>query len=184
MVLSIGMLNLISHTWDFFLSMADIYRAVSNVVTGPRPRRDQPWVQATPSIMRDICRAVFNVVTGPHPRRSIMGSGNPIYEPQYVFTLHCHLLWSIRSSPFWQQWFQISINSKQFETLICVNNSEIWGPTRHLYLKITNLLAILRLRKPLITSTRLASHGIWTQDLPNESLVCYHGATSLGKINL
>ena len=48
------------------------------------------------------------------------------------------------------------------------------------HLKITNSLAILRLRKPLKTSTRLAGHGIWTQDLPNASLVRYHGATSLG----
>ena len=31
------------------------------------PRREQPWVQATLSIMRDICRAVSNVVTGPRP---------------------------------------------------------------------------------------------------------------------
>ena len=31
-------LNLISHTWDFSLSMADIYRAVSRVVSGPRPK--------------------------------------------------------------------------------------------------------------------------------------------------
>ena len=46
--------------------------------------------------------------------------------------------------------------------------------------KITNSLAILRLRKPLKTSSRLAGHGIWTRDLPNASLVRYHGATSLG----
>ena len=45
--------------------------------------------------------------------------------------------------------------------------------------KITNSLAILRLRKPLKTSTRLPGHGIWTWDLPNVSLVRYHGATSL-----
>ena len=47
-------------------------------------------------------------------------------------------------------------------------------------LKITNSLAILRLRKPLKTSTRLAGHGICTRDLPNASLVRYQGATSLG----
>ena len=74
---------------------------------------------------------------------------NPIYELLYEFTLHCHLLGnlSIRSSPFWQQWFHIMRNCKH-------NNSGIWGPTRHLSLKITNSLAILRLRKPLKTSTR------------------------------
>ena len=113
MVHFIDMLNLSSHTWDFSLPMVDIHRTVSNVVTGPRPRSEQPWVQATPFIMRDICRAVSNVVTGPHPTRSIMRSGNPFYELLYEFTLHCHLLGnlSIRSWPFWQ-WFQISRNSK------------------------------------------------------------------------
>ena len=128
--------------------------------------------------MRDICRAVSNVVTGSQPTRSVMRLGNPIYELLYEFTLHCHLLgnWNIRSSLFWQQWFQITRNCKY-----CINNSGIWGPTRHLHLKITHFLAILGLRK--ITSTRLAGHGIWTRDLPNASLVRYHGATSLGKLN-
>ena len=41
-------------------------------------------------------------------------------------------------------------------------------------------VAIFRLRKPLKTSTRLVGHGIWTRDLPNASLLRYHGATSLG----
>ena len=50
--------------------------------------------------------------------------------------------------------------------------------------KIANSLAILRLRKALKTSTRLAGHGIWTRDLPNASLVRYHGATSLGALYL
>ena len=31
------------------------------------------------------------------------------------------------------------------------------------------------------TPVRLVGTGIWTQDLPNASLVRYHGATSLGK---
>ena len=31
------------------------------------------------------------------------------------------------------------------------------------------------------TTVRLVSTGIWTQDLPNASLVRYHGATSLGQ---
>ena len=57
-----------------------IYRAMSNVVPGPRPRCEQPWAQATPSNMRDLCRAVSNVVTGPLPTISIMRPGNPIYE--------------------------------------------------------------------------------------------------------
>ena len=51
---------------------------------------------------------------------------------------------------------------------------------RHLSLKLTNSLAIFRLKKPLKTSTRLVGHDIWTRDLPNASLVRYHGATLLG----
>ena len=31
------------------------------------------------------------------------------------------------------------------------------------------------------TSVRLVGTGIWTRDLPNASLVRYHGAISLGK---
>ena len=52
--------------------------------------------------------AVSNVVTGPLPTIWIKRPGNPIYELLYEFKIHCHLLGnlSIRSSPFWQQWFQ------------------------------------------------------------------------------
>ena len=32
------------------------------------------------------------------------------------------------------------------------------------------------------TPVRLVGHGIWTRDLPNASLVRYHGATSLGRM--
>ena len=66
------------------------------------------------------------------------------------------------------------------ETLNLYICSGIWGPTWNLSLKITNSLVIFRLRKPLKTPTKLVGHGIWTQDLPNVSLMCYHGATSLG----
>ena len=93
------------------------------------------------------------------------------------FKFHCHLLGYVRSSsPFWQQWLQVSRNIKLYHF------SGIWGPNRHLSLKITNYLPIFRLRKPLKTSTRLAGHRIWPRDLPNASLVRYHGATSLGFI--
>ena len=93
MVFFTDILNLSSHRCDFSLYMADIYRAVSNVVTGPRPRREQPWVQATP-----ICheRHLLGRVQCSHratavsnPTRSIMRSGNPICELLYEFTLHC-----------------------------------------------------------------------------------------------
>ena len=50
-----------------------------------------------------------------------------------------------------------------------------------LNLKIVMELVIFRLRKQLKTSTRFVRHGIWTRDLPNASLMRYHGATSLGK---
>ena len=71
--------------------------------------------------------AVSNLVTGPLPTISIMRPGNPNYE----FKLRCHLLGnlSIRSSPFRQQWFQITRNCK---IIYCINNSGIWKPTRQL----------------------------------------------------
>ena len=75
-------------------------------------------------------------------------------------------------------WTTMAFRSR--ETLNFIICSGIWGSTRHLSLKITKSLAIFRLRKPLKTSTRLVGHGIWTRDLPNASLVRYHGATSLG----
>ena len=123
--------KLSSHKWDFSLSMADIYRAVSIGVTGPRPRCEQPWVQATPSIMRDICQAVSNVVTGPLPTISIMGPGNPIYELLYEFKLHFHLLGNLRHH-FYNNGFRSreTVNIKY-----CINNSGICGPTWHLPLK-------------------------------------------------
>ena len=37
MVLFIDILNLSSHTWDFSLSMADIYRDMSKIISRPRP---------------------------------------------------------------------------------------------------------------------------------------------------
>ena len=73
--------------------------------------------------------AVSNVVTRPHPTRSIMRSGNPIYE-LYEFTLLCHLLGdlSIRSSLFWQQWFQISkkCGSHKGKDLGCTEGVEVF----------------------------------------------------------
>ena len=157
--------------------MADIYRTVSNVVIGSRPRCEQPWVQATPSIMRDICRAVSNEVTGSLPTISIMRSGNPIYELQYEFKLQCHLL-EILSHHFDNNGFSSreTVNIKYY-----INNSGIWDQPDICLWKIPNCLAILRLRKPLKTSTRLAGHGIWTRDLQNASIVHYQVATSLGK---
>ena len=92
---------------------------------------------------------------------------------------HCHLLGYFGSEAV----HHFVINNMVFrscETLNLYISSGIWEPTRYLSLKITNSLVIFRLRKPLITLTRLAGHGIWTRDLPNASLVRYHGATSLG----
>ena len=34
------------------------------------------------------------------------------------------------------------------------------------------------------TSVRLVGTGIWTRDLPNSSLVRYHGAISLGNLDV
>ena len=46
------------------------------------------------------------------------------------------------------------------ETLKYIICSGIWGPTRHLSLKITNYLAIFRVRKPLKSSTRWSTTGL------------------------
>ena len=128
--------------------------------------------------LADINRAVSKVVSRLRPTWTLR-SGNPTYELLCEFRLHCHLLGnlSIRSPPFWQQWFQISRKSKHSIVSIIVEYGD--QPSICLW-KITNSLAILRLRNPLKPSTRLAGHGIWTRDLPNASLVRYHGATSLG----
>ena len=114
-------------------------------------QREQPWDQATPSM------------------RYCMSSD---------YTAICWGTWALEVHHFDNNGFRSreTVNIKY-----CINNSGIWGPTRHLHLKKkTNFLAILRLRKPLKTSTWLAGHGIWTRDLPNTSLIRYHGATSLG----
>ena len=91
---------------------------------------------------------------------------------------HYHLLCYFRSEAVHH--FVNNNGFKSCETLNLFISSGIWGPTRHLSLKITNSLVVFRLRKPLKTSTRLAGHGMWTRDLPNANLVRYHGATSLG----
>ena len=105
----------------------------------------------------------------------IMRPGNPIYELLYEFKLHCHLLGNL-SHDFDNNGF------RSRETVNIISIIVEYGDQPDICLwKITNYLAILRLRKPLKTSTRLAGHGIWTRDLPNASLVRYHGATSLGQ---
>ena len=47
-------LNPSSHKWDFSLSMADIYRAVSNVVTGHERDVNNHELRQPPSIMRHL----------------------------------------------------------------------------------------------------------------------------------
>ena len=115
--------------------------------------------------------AVSNVFNGPLPMISITRPG---YELLYEFKLHCHLLGNL-SHHFDTNGFRSQ------ETVNIISIIVEYGDQPDICLwKITNYLAILRFRKPLKTSTRLAGHGIWTQDLPNASLVRYHGATSLG----
>ena len=91
------------------------------------------------------------------------------------YKFQCHVSGYFRSSS------PMAFRSR--ETLNFIIWSGIWGPIRHLSLKITKSLAIFRLRKPLKTPTRMVGHGISTRDLPNASLVRYHGATSLGVIS-
>ena len=111
----IEILNLSSHICDFSLSMADIYRAVSKVVSGPRPTwsttsSDNPIYHASrlsgrvQSSLRATSDVNYHEIMQPRPWATV----------RYEFTLHCYLLGniSIISSPFWQQWFQIMRNSK------------------------------------------------------------------------
>ena len=64
------------------------------------------------------------------------------------------------------------------ETLNYIISSGIWGPTRHLSLKITNYLAIFRLKKLLKTSTGWSATGFEPQcesrALPRSHLARYH----------
>ena len=108
-------------------------------------------------------------------RLSSVGNERTLGETLGVI-FQCHLLGYFRSEIV----YHFDTIFRSCETLNLYICSGIWGPTRHLSLKITNSLAIFRLRKPLKTSTRLAGHVICTRDLPNASLVRYHGVTSLG----
>ena len=124
--------------------------------------------------------AMSNVVTRPLPTISILRSGNPIYELLYEFKLHYCLLGNL-SHHFDNNCFK----SRETVNINIISIIVEYGDQPDICLwKITNYLAILRLRKPLKTSTRLAGHGIWTWDLMNASVVRYHGATSLGIIQV
>ena len=93
----------------------------------------------------------------------------------YEFRLHCHLLGHLRMQTFTILTTMVSDLEKHYIVSLVVE----YGDQPDIYLwKITNSLGILRLRKPLETSTRLVGHGIWTRVLPNTSLVRYHGAHS------
>ena len=107
--------------------------------------------------MADIYRAVSKVFSRPRPTWTFMRSINPIYELLHEFRLHCHLLENlcISSPPFWQQWFQISRNSKQIISTIVE-----YGDQLDICLsKITNSSAILRLMKPLKPRPGLSATG-------------------------
>ena len=142
-VLFIDILNLSNHTWDFSLSMAYIYRAMSRVVSGPRPiwttmssgnpiYHERYLSGHVQSSLRATSHVNNHEFRQPHlHERHLSGpvqsslrttsdvnnqrdQGTPSVSYLYEFALHCHLLGnlSIRSSTFWQQWFQNSINSK------------------------------------------------------------------------
>ena len=93
------------------------------------------------------------------------------------YTAICWWIWVLEVHHFDNNGF------RSRETVNIVSIIVEYGDQSDIYLwKVTNSLAILRLSKPQKTSTRLAGDGIWTRVLPNASLVCYHGATSLGCI--
>ena len=122
--------------------------------------------------------AVSKVVTGSLPTISITRPGNPIYEWLYEFKLHCHLLGNLS-----HHFDNNGIRSRETVNINIISIIvEYWDQPDICLWKITNYLAILRLRKPLKTSTRLAGHRIWIRDLPNASLVRYQESTSLGLV--
>ena len=133
-------LKLSSHKRDFSLSMADIYWTVSNVDTGPRPRCEQPWAQATPNYHE---RHLSVRVQCSH--RATNDINHETRQPHLWATVWVHItLPSVGElkSPFWQQWFQFTRNIKYY-----INNSGIWGPTRYLPLKNNYLLSYFKIEE-------------------------------------
>ena len=122
----IDILNLSSHI-SFFLihgrhlpahGSEVIFRpcaaAVNNHDIGQSHPRAATYEISQPMV--DIYRAVSKVIFRPRPTWTTMRPGNPIWELLYEFRLHCHLMGnlSIRTPSFWQEWFQISRNSKHY----------------------------------------------------------------------
>ena len=91
----------------------------------------KPWVQETPSILRDIYQAVSRVVSGPRPpHEQSWDQATHLRATVWVhITLPSFGNLSIRSSPLWLHGY------RSRETVNIINNSGIWGPTRHLPLK-------------------------------------------------
>ena len=98
----IDILNLRSYSWDFSLSMADIYRAVSKVIFG-HVWREQPWDQATPSIMPDIYRAVSKVFFTPRPTWQPWDQATPSIMTD-IYRAVSKVVFTPRST--WQPWDQ------------------------------------------------------------------------------
>ena len=113
--------------------------------------------------MADIYRAMSKIVSGPRPTWTTMSSGNHIYHERHLSgRVQCshratsdEMNHEIRQPHIWANiWVHITLPSvgklkhrkfsilttmvsdieKQW-TLNCINNSGIWGPTRHLSLK-------------------------------------------------
>ena len=122
----IDILNPSRHVWDFSLFMVDHVRYLpghgSQVVFSPCAVAmnnldiGQPHLWAVnyeiSPLMADIIVPCTSSRSRSRPMWTTMRSGNHIYELLYEFGLHCHLLGNliIRSPPFWQQWFQVSLN--------------------------------------------------------------------------
>ena len=107
----------------------------------------------------------FTYVTAHSPILSLLhlchsSFSNPSFASATSQDFHLHHLASRPCTSEVVHHFVINTGFRSCETLNLCICSGIWGPTRHLSLKITNSLAIFRWRKPLKTSTRLAGHGI------------------------
>ena len=115
----------------FPLSMEDVNRALSKVVFGSRPTWTSMWLSNPICLGRYLSGRVQCSHWATSATWTTMRSGNPIYHERHLLgrvqcshlapsdetnheirQLHLYEFLSIRSSPFWQQWFQITRNSK------------------------------------------------------------------------
>ena len=120
--------------------MADVYRAVSKVVFGPRPT----W-----AIVRSgspIYRAVSKVVSRPRPMWTTMRSGQSHLRATVWVQITLPSVGELKHYKSTILTTMVSDLEKQ-STLNCINNSGIWGPTRHLPLKNNEFFSYFKMEE-------------------------------------